>query len=447
MQNDMQFYVYHSLFNNPIVSDNSIVDLLNLFNKPVTLSEISEMVEGDFNEVVNQLIELKFINSVDFDDRFYMQSLHEDFLNQIQQGKILSRLELAVSNACNFGCNHCMHFSNNEFSNRYAPEMNMSIETAKKSIDRFVSIVKKNGNNIIRVHFGNGEPLMNWKTILFTLEYCETIKDINFMYAINTNLSLLSEDKAKVLKKYNVKISTSLDGLKNANDLIRIDSKGNGTFDVIVSKIKLLKDIDFPIDGFSITVNEKNFDLIDESIIDFGKSIDVKDISMDYDLVRTTAIPINKCVEKIIRLRRYANSLGLNFYGTWETPYRILTSNSWLEKAHAFCPAFEGNTIEFNVDYSLKVCGHTNTQIGNGDNLDLVFSKDSKYVELIKSRLPSNNLFCKGCELEGSCSGQCHVTLESSERDKELVQNMCNLMKLTTKELIKEHLKSGEYDN
>ena len=242
------------------------------------------------------------------------------------------------------------------------------------------------------------------------------------------------------MKKYRVKISTSLDGLRDANDLIRIDQRGEGTFDIIVKKINLLKSIDYPIDGFSITVTDANFSLINEKVIDFANSIGVKDISMDFDLVRSIDIPVEDCVNKIISLRRYAHQNGLNFYGTWETPYRILMSNSWLSNPHAFCPAMEGKTIEFNVDGTLKTCGHTNTVVGYFEDFDQCFLPGSQYIELIKSRLPGNNNLCKGCEIEGCCAGQCHVTLESSQQDNHLVNRTCQLMKMTTKALIIEYL-------
>ncbi|MDB9467168.1 hypothetical protein PN480_02330 [Dolichospermum circinale CS-1225] len=100
----------------------------------------------------------------------------------------------------------------------------------------------------------------------------------------------------------------------------------------------------------------------------------------------------------------------------------------------------EGKTIEFNIDGTLKTCGHTNTIVGNFDEFDQCFTQGSKYLALITSRLPGNNDFCKGCEIEGCCAGQCHVTLESSKKDPNLVNRTCELMKMTTKALIMEYL-------
>ncbi|MBF2066676.1 MAG: hypothetical protein IGS39_19995 [Calothrix sp. C42_A2020_038] len=189
-----------------------------------------------------------------------------------------------------------------------------------------------------------------------------------------------------------------------------------------------------------VTVTDKNFQLIDESIVDLAKEIGVKDMAMDFDLVRSTGITTESCVEKIILLRRYAHQQGLNFYGTWETPYRNLMSSSWLNTPHAFCPAMEGKTLEFNVDGSLKTCGHTNTVVGTSDKFEDCFTPNSKYSQLIESRLPGNNDFCKGCEIEGSCAGQCQVTLESSRNDSQLVEKMCQLMIATTQRLVHEYL-------
>lgn len=438
--NDGRFFLYHSLFNNPIEINTSIWELIEYFSNPKAINETNNYFQGDVKAVLDKLIDLHYILPVEQDERVLLQSLQQKFLEQLTGGFRLGRLELAISNACNFGCKHCMHFLNNEFPNRIDPSMHMSIETAKKSIDLFVEQVRKSGNNSVRVHFGNGEPLMNWKTLVFALEYCESIKDLNFSYAINTNLSLLNREKAEVLKRYNVKISTSLDGLKEANDSIRIDRQGGSTFNKIVSKIELLSSIDYPIDGFSVTATDRNFSMIDESVIDFAKQMDIKDVSMDFDLVRSTKISTEDCVEKIIRLRRYAHQNGLNFYGTWETPYRNLMSNSWLNSPYAFCPAMEGRTLEFNVDGTLKACGHTNTVVGSSEEIDRCFLPESKYLSLIHDRLPGNNQFCRGCELEGCCAGQCHVTLESSRHDRELVDKMCQLMVETTRGLVHEYL-------
>ena len=436
---DGRAFVYHSLYNNPRVLDESLISLIDYFSEPKSIENVKQHYEGEVEEVINEFIRLGFIYNAEKEENKPLKLSQKQFILKIEKGDNLSRLELAISNACNLACPHCMHFINNDLP-KQPRNLNMSIETAKRSIDAFVSKVREQGNNIVRVHFGNGEPLINWKTLSFVLDYCSSMEGINLSYAINTNLTLLTRKMAEKLKSHKVKISTSLDGTRIGNDIVRVDRKGNGTFDKIVEKFNLLREIGYPIDGFSITATDKNFEYIDEDVIDLAKSLGVEEVSMDYDLVSSIEIPMSKCIEKIMLLRSYAKKNGIHFYGNWETPFRILMSSSWLTSAHAYCPAMEGSTLEFNVDGSIRTCGHTNTVVGRNCDLGTVLHSDSQYVKLINSRLPGNNEMCVGCDIEGACAGQCHVTIESTKRDSKLMGNMCTLMKGATKELIKEYM-------
>jgi len=59
-----------------------------------------------------------------------------------------------------------------------------------------------------------------------------------------------------------------------------------------------------------------------------------------------------------------------------------------------------------------------------------MFEKGSRYYEFTKSRLPGNNQNCYGCELEGICAGQCHVTYEADQAPiHKNVENFVNCTK------------------
>lgn len=442
IQNGEDYFIYHSLYNNPRIVDKDIIDFLNIFINPISASEVFNF-DNETKEVFDEFCNLGFIEKLN-DNSFNQKILQKqnEFINTIQNKKTLNRLELAISDACNLGCSHCMHFKNNSIEKRTSPNLNMTIENAKSSIDKFVKLVKNVGNNTIRVHFGNGEPLINWNTLKFCLEYCHSIKDINFTYAVNTNLTLLTREMALTLKKYNCKISTSLDGMENGNDLVRQDLSGKGTFNKIIEKISLLQEIDFPLTGFGITILKNNFNHINNDIIDFAKEINIKEITVDFDLVDIMDIPTEEAIEKVLSLRAYALKNNIRLHGNWAQPYKNIFTNSWLNKPYSYCPAIEGDTIEFGVNGDLKTCGHTSTIIGHKDNINNIFSNNSNYLELIKQRLPGNNMdICKECEIEGACGGQCHVTWEASQQNKEIMLIKCEFTKKITKELIKEHLK------
>ena len=95
IENDNQFFVFHSLLNNPIVLDSSIINFINLFNKPKSIDEIAKVVEGDISEVVSELRELFFLVEENFDSNF---SAYEDYdssksLDQVEGDLIPQILE------------------------------------------------------------------------------------------------------------------------------------------------------------------------------------------------------------------------------------------------------------------------------------------------------------------------------------------------------------------
>lgn len=143
--------------------------------------------------------------------------------------------------------------------------------------------------------------------------------------------------------------------------------------------------------------------------------------------------------------KKYANEKGINFSGTWDSAFRNLISENFLNGSYSFCAAVEGKSLEFNVDGSIKICSHTTTQAGHIDNFDQVFQKTGSLYKIVENRFPGTEKYCTGCDIEGLCSGQCHVTREAAERlcakeRQKLLANMCNFYRMVTKLLIVEYI-------
>ncbi len=258
----------------------------------------------------------------------------------------------------------------------------------------------------------------------------------------------MTREIAETLKDYRVRIATSFDGTSQANNAIRIFKGGQGTFDRIIEKFDLLAKIDYPLDGFSITVTKDNFELIDTDIIDLAAQRNMTSIAFDYDLVSTINVPVAIRVAKLMHFKRYANERGIDFFGTWDSAFRNLTNKSLLTKNHAFCAAVEGKSLEFNVDGSIKVCSHATTQIGHIDTFDQIFEKTSGLSKIAKERFPGTDKYCFGCPIEGPCGGQCHVTREvaaySVEKERQkLFTSMCDFYRAITKTLAIEFIQSN----
>ena len=170
-------------------------------------------------------------------------------------------------------------------------------------------------------------------------------------------------------------------------------------------------------------------------------------LAFDYDLIGLVNVPVAERVGKLIYLKRYANSHGVDFFGTWDTPFRNLTSGSLLTDSQFFCAAVEGRSLEFNVDGSIKVCNHTTTRVGHIDNFNAIFHRGGGLFKMVEDRFPGTDDYCGGCMIEGSCGGQCHVTREvvarSAEEERQrLFADLCDFYREITKALVLEYIRS-----
>jgi len=119
-------------------------------------------------------------------------------------------------------CDHKCIYCQSQPGNIYAQELDMDIPTAKEVVNRIFECP----NSRITIEFQGGEPLLNFKTIKFIVEYAqEKNKSLKKNLGIHmvSNLSLMNEKILKFLIENNIGICTSLDGpseLHNRNRVI-----------------------------------------------------------------------------------------------------------------------------------------------------------------------------------------------------------------------------------
>ena len=97
---------------------------------------------------------------------------------------------------------------------------------------------------------------------------------------------------------------------------------------------------------------------------------------------------------------------------------------------------------------SIKVCSHTTTVVGHLDRFDEVFGEKGGLIQMVANRFPGTDEYCSGCEIEGPCGGQCHVTREvvsrsMGEERQRLFVDMCDFYREITKALAIEYIRSN----
>ncbi|MEO9827593.1 MAG: radical SAM protein [Paracoccaceae bacterium] len=429
-----EWFVYNSLLNSPRIVDAAALELLKFFESASSIEDCRSRYSGEVDEVLAEMISSNLIVPYGSDERREIRRRQDSFIDEAVAGTRLRKLEIAISDACNLRCPHCMHFNNGAASS--GKVVNISHTAITLAIENFIAALPESFDEVIHVHFGNGEPLINWKAIEFAVGYCESKSDYKFKYAINSNLTLMSEEIAQFMARYRFRISTSLDGIKDVNDRQRVSKAGKGSYDRTLQGMRLLRDAGHPVDGFTATITDKNFFETDHRLVDLAVELGIKEIAMDFDLVNSTTYRVDECVALVFGLRQYARNSGVSLFGNWETPFKMLIAESWAKNAYAYCPAMDGSTLEFGVDGKIKTCGHTNTVVAENFDAKSALSKGSRYHNLLAERLPNNMDYCRGCEIEGACGGQCHVTQEAALVSPDILPRMCDIMRKMTKNLI-----------
>lgn len=118
-----------------------------------------------------------------------------------------------MSEQCNLNCSYC----GMDKLTKQRIDANLLINQVYKLIDQ-------NPDEIIRVDFFGGEPLIQFDIIE---QVIETFKDYeNIRFKIPTNGLLLTEEKLKYLKEHDVEISLSFDGLWQDQNRLQFNDKG-----------------------------------------------------------------------------------------------------------------------------------------------------------------------------------------------------------------------------
>ena len=166
----------------------------------------------------NQLSEKNFFrNRLDFD--VLAERLSSCFLKDWQGPHIHI---ISVTKRCDSNCFYCGATA----SFGKAINNDMTLETAKKTVDFIFNIQSRD----LMVEFQGGEPLLNFKTVKFIINYVKKKNKPfkkNIHFSIVTNLIGMDEKKLDFLIKNKVTVCSSLDGPKILHDLNRKIPKGS----------------------------------------------------------------------------------------------------------------------------------------------------------------------------------------------------------------------------
>lgn len=222
-------------------------EILNYIYKFNDINEKDFNDYGDINEVIDSLIEMDIIS----------KEVQRNLYNiKVKENDDLERIFAEITNKCNLKCKHCygsFDCVNNSYLNKDSL-LNLIDEACKIGVYQF--------------DMTGGEPLLydDLEIIL------KSLYEHGMLVTLFTNLTLLSEDKLNLLKKYGVKkIITSVDSCiaKDHDEFRGVD----GSFKRTIDNVKKIKDTSLEI-SINTMVGKHNYNHLKDTI-EFLKELDL----------------------------------------------------------------------------------------------------------------------------------------------------------------------------
>lgn len=224
-----KFILYNSFSDNFLILER---ELFVLF-KEIVIGNKSDELKKIHSEFYSDLKAKGFLVYKDIKE----SELCLKKLNEIDNREDIYHLIVNPTINCNFSCWYCYetHIKHSRIDNN-----------TKNNILKYVeNIVQDNNIKYFLLSWFGGEPLLQFKNVVRPMleeifNICEN-KRIKFSCNITTNGLLIDDEVINIGKEYNINnFQITLDGHRDRHNEVRYVSKDKGSYDKIVSNIKLL---------------------------------------------------------------------------------------------------------------------------------------------------------------------------------------------------------------
>lgn len=191
-----------------------------------------------------------------------------------------------VVSRCNLNCSYCYMYNLQDKTWRGQPAV-MTTEVARAMGQRIREHCSLHEQRWVHIILHGGEPLLmpipHFKTLLaIWREEILSVAEVSF--SVQSNGTLIDDDWIEALAEERVRIGISIDGPRNFHDRFRVDHKGHGSFDDVVTAILKLRSHPHGPNVFSNVMAVVNPEVPPSELMDFWKTLDVEgfDISLPH---------------------------------------------------------------------------------------------------------------------------------------------------------------------
>ncbi|MGO5065761.1 radical SAM protein [Clostridium sporogenes] len=351
----------------------------------------------------------------------------------------LGKLSINVTDNCNLRCKYC--YEQNE--NMCTSSRNISFKT----IDNLLNVLSKRFNTIETIQFFGGEPFLNKDAIKYTCKKVMQLYDKKLLlnrpsFGIVTNGTIVDKEIMDLIKKYNINITVSFDGIPSVHDKMRISRNGKKTSNIILKNIKTIQKYNKKPLGFEVTYNGEH---LKQNI----KVIDiVKYLQENFNLSGVHITPVlgkekdEFYLNDVSEFENLVDDLFKDEEVKFYPNYLINLITSLTKKKHSpfLCDAGISQ-ISIDVDGNIYPCfmlvGADKYKMGTVYN-ENVFESDrwKELFKLFKSKRRQNNPKCKDCYMINLCNGCMGINNITNNSPFEVNDYFCDINKKMFKKLL-----------
>lgn len=407
----MKFSKYNTLLRltpQSSVIYNSKEDKCVVFKKKdeTLLTLLPDELKNKNTQLFNQLKEINAIIDENKDELKEVILLSKESDNDDTHFKLI----INPTMGCNFSCWYCYE--------SHIPGSKLSSKTIDKTYKLIDNILISNPNlRSFIISFFGGEPLMYYnKTTRYIIDYIRTKYDeypnidfsINFTsngYLLNDNIlsHLLEKDEPKHFQ-------ITLDGGREEHNKIRDSKKKEGSYDKIISSIKMLikNNIEVLLRVNYTSQNIESTKAIIEDISDITDE-DKKSLKIGYFKVWQE--------EKETNIENTVKEISSNFKNN---NFRVTQDDFILDELNNSCYADKKNELVVNFNGDIYKCTARDFnqenkygKLNDNGEVDWIEEKVNEWENI---KIQSNA--CRNCRILPLCGGGCHqVNLEAKGMD------------------------------
>lgn len=164
-----------------------------------------------------------------------------------------------LTDKCNYSCTYC--YDRDFARKKNGSKRNLAIRTflEKKAHEE--------PGSKIGILFHGGEPLLEFNEIHDLLRYCAQKSEIEISFSLQTNASLLDQEKFRILDKFRVGMCFSIDGVDAEANRLRVNKYDENCYSLVRNKIATISGLTPENAGLLFTIGAHNIGSVCDAII------------------------------------------------------------------------------------------------------------------------------------------------------------------------------------